>query len=58
MLASMLQACGYAVGLYTSPHMIDLRERIMINGQMISHGDMTDLLKQVAAIYARASAAD
>src|SRR5262245_8648800 len=38
MLASMLQACGYTVGLYTSPHLVDLRERIQINGQMISHG--------------------
>ena len=49
MLASMLQACGYTVGLYTSPHLIDLRERIMINGQMISHADLTDLLKTIAA---------
>lgn len=49
MLASMLQACGYTVGLYTSPHLVDLRERITINGQMISHADLTDLLKLVAA---------
>jgi hypothetical protein len=27
MIASMLQACGYTVGLYTSPHLVDLRER-------------------------------
>jgi dihydrofolate synthase / folylpolyglutamate synthase len=47
MLASMLQACGYTVGLYTSPHLVDLRERIQINGQMISHADLTDLLKQI-----------
>ena len=51
MLASMLQACGYGVGLYTSPHLIDLRERVTINGQMISHGDLTDLFKQIAAKY-------
>ncbi len=49
MLASMLQACGYATGLYTSPHLVDLRERIAINGQMISHADLVDLFKQVAA---------
>jgi dihydrofolate synthase/folylpolyglutamate synthase len=49
MLASMLQACGYATGLYTSPHMVDLRERITINGQMIGHGDMTDVLKLIAS---------
>ncbi len=48
MLASMLQACGYGVGLYTSPHLIDLRERIAINGQMISQNDLTELLKLIA----------
>lgn len=47
MLASMLQACGYTVGLYTSPHLVDIRERIQINGQMVSHADITDLLKQI-----------
>ena len=49
MLASMLQACGYTVGLYTSPHMVDLRERITIDGQMVSHADAADLFKQMAA---------
>ncbi|MEX0775811.1 MAG: folylpolyglutamate synthase/dihydrofolate synthase family protein [Phycisphaeraceae bacterium] len=49
MLASMLQACGYAVGLYTSPHLTDIRERIAINGQMINHADFTDLMKLIAA---------
>lgn len=50
MLASMLQACGYTVGLYTSPHLVDMRERIQINGQMISHADLTDLLKLLASL--------
>ncbi len=36
MLASIFQAAGKKVGLYTSPHYIDFRERIRINGQMIS----------------------
>jgi len=36
MLASILQEAGYKVGLYTSPHLIDFRERIRINGVMIS----------------------
>lgn len=36
MLASVLQEEGYRVGLYTSPHLIDFRERIKINGQEIS----------------------
>jgi len=35
-LASMLQVCGYRVGLYTSPHLVDYSERIRINGQAIS----------------------
>ncbi|MBI1305431.1 MAG: bifunctional folylpolyglutamate synthase/dihydrofolate synthase [Bacteroidetes bacterium] len=35
MIASILQTAGYKVGLYTSPHLIDFRERIRINGEMI-----------------------
>ena len=34
MLASVLQECGYIVGLYTSPHLVDFRERIRINGKI------------------------
>ena len=37
MIAAMLQANGYKVGLYTSPHLVDIRERMTINGEMISH---------------------
>ncbi len=36
MLASVLQESGYKVGLYTSPHLKDFRERIRINGEMVS----------------------
>jgi len=36
MLASVLQEAGYKVGLYTSPHLKDFRERIRVNGKMIS----------------------
>jgi len=36
MLASIFQEAGYTVGLYTSPHLKDYRERIRINGKMIS----------------------
>jgi len=36
LLASCLQECGYRVGLFTSPHMIDFRERIRVNGKKIS----------------------
>ena len=35
MIASVLQSAGYKVGLYTSPHLVDFRERIKINGEMI-----------------------
>ncbi|MEY3142316.1 MAG: folylpolyglutamate synthetase [Planctomycetota bacterium] len=48
MIGSMLQACGYTVGIYTSPHMVDLRERILINGQMVDKAVFTDLMKRVA----------
>ncbi len=34
-LAAVLQAAGYRVGLYTSPHLVDFRERMRVNGQMI-----------------------
>ena len=49
MISHMLRACGYTVGLYSSPHLVDLRERITIDGAMISHADLTDLLKQISA---------
>lgn len=49
MLASMLKACGYTVGVYTSPHLIDLRERITIDGTMISYNDVAEIFKLIAA---------
>jgi dihydrofolate synthase/folylpolyglutamate synthase len=36
MTASVLCRAGYKVGLYTSPHLIDVRERIVVNGKKIS----------------------
>ena len=36
LLASILQEAGYKTGLYTSPHLVDFRERIRVNGKMIS----------------------
>ena len=53
MVSSMLEACGYAVGLFTSPHLIDVRERISINSQWIGQSDLTELLKQVQKHYAK-----
>ena len=43
-LASILQEAGYKVGLYTSPHLLDFRERIRINGQMIPQQDVVDFV--------------
>ncbi|MCM1138810.1 MAG: bifunctional folylpolyglutamate synthase/dihydrofolate synthase [Duncaniella sp.] len=36
-LAAVLQSAGYKVGLYTSPHLFDFRERIRVNGEKIPH---------------------
>lgn len=45
MLASVLQAQGYKTGLYTSPHLKDFRERIRINGKMISKSEVIAFVK-------------
>jgi dihydrofolate synthase/folylpolyglutamate synthase len=44
MLASILQEAGYKVGLYTSPHLKDYRERIRINGELISEDFVVDFV--------------
>ena len=43
-LASILQEAGFRVGLYTSPHLIDFRERIRINGEMIPQRAVVDFV--------------
>ncbi len=45
MLASILQEAGYRTGLYTSPHLKDFRERIRINGAVISEAAVIDFVK-------------
>lgn len=45
LIASILQQSGYKVGLYTSPHLIDFRERIRVNGEMISESDVIDFVE-------------
>ncbi|MFS2186424.1 folylpolyglutamate synthase/dihydrofolate synthase family protein [Mucilaginibacter sp. Mucisp84] len=45
MLAAILQTAGYKTGLYTSPHLKDFRERIRINGQMISEQTVIDFVE-------------
>jgi dihydrofolate synthase/folylpolyglutamate synthase len=44
MLASVLQQAGYKVGLYTSPHLLDFRERIKVNGSMIPEQNVVDFV--------------
>lgn len=49
-LAAILQSAGYKVGLYTSPHLVDFRERIRINGEMISHSAVVDFVNRYRAL--------
>ena len=46
MLSAVLQSAGYKVGLYTSPHLKDFRERIKINGKLIDRKDVIDFVKE------------
>jgi dihydrofolate synthase/folylpolyglutamate synthase len=48
MTASCLEACGYTVGVYTSPHLTDIRERMRINSRQISHADFARIAQRVA----------
>jgi dihydrofolate synthase / folylpolyglutamate synthase len=57
MTASCLEACGYTVGIYTSPHLVDIRERIRINRKMVSHADFTRLVGRVREAAAAVEAA-
>ncbi len=47
MIASILQSAGYRVGLYTSPHLVDVRERITVNGKMISREDIDRIIAYI-----------
>lgn len=49
-LAAILQSAGYRVGLYTSPHLVDFRERIRVNGEMISHEAVVDFVNRYRAM--------
>lgn len=46
-LASVLQSAGYKVGLYTSPHLVDFRERIRVNGEMISEQRVVGFVEEM-----------
>ncbi|MFO0322930.1 MAG: bifunctional folylpolyglutamate synthase/dihydrofolate synthase [Bacteroidota bacterium] len=51
MLAAVLQKAGYKTGLYTSPHLIDFRERIKINGKQISKNDVVKFVEDYKNIF-------
>lgn len=49
-IASILQAQGLRTGLYTSPHLVDFRERMRVNGQMISRAAVVDFVERYRAM--------
>ncbi len=50
-LAAILQSAGYRVGLYTSPHLVDFRERIRVNGQPISKDYVIRFVEEERAFF-------
>lgn len=46
-LNGILQAAGYSTGMFTSPYLVDFRERIRYNGEMISEGDFCSVASQI-----------
>ena len=50
-LASVLQSAGYKVGLYTSPHLLDFRERIKVNGLSIAEKYVVQFIERHAAYF-------
>lgn len=50
-LAAILQSAGYKVGLYTSPHLVDFRERIRINGESVSKEYVIDFVENHRAFF-------
>ena len=47
MVAAVLTASGYTTGLYTSPHLNDLRERIRVNGELITEEELIALVERL-----------
>lgn len=50
-IASVLQESGYRVGLYTSPHLVDFRERIRVNGVPISESYVVDFVEKERSFF-------
>ncbi len=55
MLASIFQEAGYKTGLHTSPHLKDFRERIKINGKMISEQEVTHFIEEHKVFFKKHS---
>jgi dihydrofolate synthase/folylpolyglutamate synthase len=53
MLAAILQTAGYKTGLYTSPHLLDFRERIRINGEMIPEQEVISFIEKYRKDFER-----
>ena len=51
MLAAILQGAGYRTGLFTSPHLVDFRERIKINGEMITEDEVVAFVTRSRAMF-------
>jgi dihydrofolate synthase/folylpolyglutamate synthase len=56
MLAAILSSSGRRVGLYTSPHLVDLRERIRVGGAPIPESDVVDGMEALGSLVARLDA--
>lgn len=50
-LAAILQSQGYKVGLYTSPHLVDFRERIRVNGECVPEQYVIDFVEENRAFF-------
>ena len=50
-LAAILQSAGYKVGLYTSPHLVDFRERIRVNGKCVSEKYVVDFVENEKSFF-------
>ncbi|KAA0223203.1 MAG: bifunctional folylpolyglutamate synthase/dihydrofolate synthase [Planctomycetota bacterium] len=58
MLGAMLKGCGFTVGSYSSPHILDVRERIQIGDELISQSDFTRMIAAVSKAAAKPKVGD
>lgn len=55
MIASVLKESGYRIGMFTSPFVVDFRERIQINGEMIPENDLAEVISEVKPVVEKLS---